>query len=190
MLFFILVVLCLTSAIFNEYFTVNYLENHWYFAVKGNFFWFEYYSSIIKTFLLITFADFKSANFAYNLLTFIILYNNLIPISLQVTLELVRFLQAIFINMDIEMYHAESNTPAMARTSNLNEELGMVKYIFSDKTGTLTRNVMEFKKCSIASQIYTLEDKVEENPNMSSTSFSSVDGVAQSRLGQVMFANK
>lgn len=63
-------------------------------------------------------------------------------------------MQAIFINYDIEMYHEESNTPAMARTSNLNEELGMVKYIFSDKTGTLTRNVMEFKKCSIARNVY------------------------------------
>lgn len=101
-------------------------------------------------------------NFGYNLLTFIILYNNLIPISLQVTLELVRFIQAIFINLDIDMYHEESNTPAMARTSNLNEELGMVKYIFSDKTGTLTRNVMEFKKCSVAGTIYDMEDTTEK----------------------------
>lgn len=59
------------------------------------------------------------------------------------------------------MYHEESDTPAMARTSNLNEELGMVKYIFSDKTGTLTRNVMEFKKCSIARNVYTVEETPE-----------------------------
>lgn len=59
------------------------------------------------------------------------------------------------------MYHEESDTPALARTSNLNEELGMVKYIFSDKTGTLTRNVMEFKKCSIARHIYTVEKTPE-----------------------------
>ena len=52
------------------------------------------------------------------------------------------------------MYYAPRNTPAMARTSNLNEELGQVKYIFSDKTGTLTRNVMEFKKCTIAGVKY------------------------------------
>lgn len=60
------------------------------------------------------------------------------------------------------MYHVESNTPAMARTSNLNEELGMVKYIFSDKTGTLTRNEMVFKKCSIAKHIYDTDKTPEQ----------------------------
>ncbi|XP_053467441.1 phospholipid-transporting ATPase IB isoform X1 [Ictalurus furcatus] len=95
-----------------------------------------------------------SLNFWYNLLTFIILYNNLIPISLLVTLEVVKFTQALFINWDREMYYAETDTPAMARTSNLNEELGQVKYLFSDKTGTLTCNVMHFKKCTIAGITY------------------------------------
>uniref|UniRef100_A0A672G7P8 Phospholipid-transporting ATPase n=1 Tax=Salarias fasciatus TaxID=181472 RepID=A0A672G7P8_SALFA len=97
-----------------------------------------------------------STNFAYNLLTFIILYNNLIPISLLVTLEVVKFTQALFINWDVEMYYSETDTPAMARTSNLNEELGQVKYLFSDKTGTLTCNVMHFKKCTIAGITYGL----------------------------------
>uniref|UniRef100_A0A8C2KD28 Phospholipid-transporting ATPase n=1 Tax=Cyprinus carpio TaxID=7962 RepID=A0A8C2KD28_CYPCA len=95
-----------------------------------------------------------SLNFWYNLLTFIILYNNLIPISLLVTLEVVKFTQALFINWDVEMYYAETDTPAMARTSNLNEELGQVKYLFSDKTGTLTCNIMHFKKCTIAGITY------------------------------------
>nr|XP_026696286.1 probable phospholipid-transporting ATPase IA isoform X1 [Ciona intestinalis] len=88
--------------------------------------------------------------FFMELLTFIILYNNLVPISLLVTLEVVKFIQAIFINSDLDMYFEPTDTPAMARTSNLNEELGQVKYIFSDKTGTLTENIMEFKKCSVA----------------------------------------
>lgn len=48
------------------------------------------------------------------------------------------------------MYDPASDTAAMARTSNLNEELGMVRYVFSDKTGTLTQNVMVFHKCTIA----------------------------------------
>lgn len=56
------------------------------------------------------------------------------------------------------MYCEESDTPAMARTSNLNEELGQVRYILTDKTGTLTKNVMEFKKCSIAGTIFEEED--------------------------------
>lgn len=57
------------------------------------------------------------------------------------------------------MYHAETDTPAMARTSNLNEELGQVRYIFSDKTGTLTQNVMEFKKCAVGTEIYSIESE-------------------------------
>ncbi|KAK6116483.1 hypothetical protein DH2020_049776 [Rehmannia glutinosa] len=68
---------------------------------------------------------------------------------------MIKFIQSTqFINNDLHMYHAESNTPALARTSNLNEELGQVEYIFSDKTGTLTRNLMEFFKCSIGGEIY------------------------------------
>ncbi|XP_044154614.1 phospholipid-transporting ATPase IA isoform X1 [Bufo gargarizans] len=93
-------------------------------------------------------------NFGLNFLTFIILFNNLIPISLLVTLEVVKFIQAYFINWDVDMHYEPTDTPAMARTSNLNEELGQVKYIFSDKTGTLTCNVMQFKKCSIAGNAY------------------------------------
>lgn len=71
--------------------------------------------------------------------------------------------KAIFINFDIHMYYAETDTPAMARTSNLNEELGMVKYIFSDKTGTLTRNVMVFKKCSVARYMYEPANAPEDS---------------------------
>ena len=49
-------------------------------------------------------------------------------------------MQAVkFINGDLEMYDAETDTPALARTSNLNEELGQIQYIFSDKTGAVTK---------------------------------------------------
>ncbi|KAK4481860.1 hypothetical protein RD792_012771 [Penstemon davidsonii] len=87
--------------------------------------------------------------------TLITLYSPIIPISLYVSVEMIKFIQSTqFINNDLHMYHAESNTPALARTSNLNEELGQVEYIFSDKTGTLTRNLMEFFKCSIGGEVY------------------------------------
>ncbi|KAK3535885.1 hypothetical protein QTP70_021184 [Hemibagrus guttatus] len=103
-----------------------------------------------------------AANFGLNFLTFIILFNNLIPISLLVTLEVIKFIQAYFINWDTDMLYEATNTPAMARTSNLNEELGQVKYIFSDKTGTLTCNVMQFKKCTIAGVAYGHRSEMED----------------------------
>ncbi|KAK4598306.1 hypothetical protein RGQ29_015681 [Quercus rubra] len=87
--------------------------------------------------------------------TLITLYSTIIPISLYVSIEMVKFIQSTqYINKDLHMYHNETNTPALARTSNLNEELGQVEYIFSDKTGTLTRNLMEFFKCSIGGEVY------------------------------------
>ena len=82
-----------------------------------------------------------------NFVTLLILYSYLIPISLYVSIEMVKLVQSmVFINMDRKMYHRETDTPALARTSNLNEELGMVDTVLSDKTGTLTCNVMEFFK--------------------------------------------
>lgn len=69
-------------------------------------------------------------------------------------MEIVKFFVGSLINSDMDMYHEESNTPAAARTSSLVEELGQVDYIFSDKTGTLTCNIMEFKMVSIAGVAY------------------------------------
>lgn len=89
-----------------------------------------------------------------HLITALILYGYLIPISLYVSIEVVKVLQARFINQDLHMYDEETGTPAEARTSNLNEELGQVDTILSDKTGTLTCNQMDFLKCSIAGTSY------------------------------------
>ncbi|KAF8019188.1 hypothetical protein BT93_G0005 [Corymbia citriodora subsp. variegata] len=93
--------------------------------------------------------------FARTMLTFVTLFSTIVPISLYVTIEVIEYIQSTqFIDKDLHMYHAETDTPALARTSNLNEELGQVEYIFSDKTGTLTRNMMEFFKCSIGGEVY------------------------------------
>lgn len=81
--------------------------------------------------------------------SFLIMFNTMIPISLYVSMEIVKVAQMFLLN-DIDMYDEESNTPLEARTSTINEELGQVSYIFSDKTGTLTNNSMRFRRMSVA----------------------------------------
>mgnify|MGYP003920508389 CR=1 FL=1 len=88
-----------------------------------------------------------------NFFTFITLFSNLVPISLYVTIEIITFGLTLFIDMDIRMYHADSDTHAVSRSTNV-ADLGQVEYIFSDKTGTLTENVMNFKRCSVGGVIY------------------------------------
>jgi phospholipid-transporting ATPase len=136
----LLIVLCLFSTIAGEIWNYQNKINHWYLGLTR--------LTQDKT------TNSVPNHFGYTFLTFFILYNNLIPISLQITVDLVKFIQAYFINWDRDMYDPETDTPANARTSNLNEELGQVKYIFSDKTGTLTKNVMIFKQCSIGGIMY------------------------------------
>uniref|UniRef100_A0A8C9VUK2 Phospholipid-transporting ATPase n=1 Tax=Scleropages formosus TaxID=113540 RepID=A0A8C9VUK2_SCLFO len=86
--------------------------------------------------------------------SYIIILNTVVPISLYVSVEVIRLGHSYFINWDRRMYQAQRDTPAEARTTTLNEELGQVEYIFSDKTGTLTQNIMVFSKCSINGKIY------------------------------------
>mmetsp|Transcript_23218 Transcript_23218/g.33776 ORF Transcript_23218/g.33776 Transcript_23218/m.33776 type:complete len:1789 (+) Transcript_23218:129-5495(+) len=87
-------------------------------------------------------------NFVQQMFLFITLLNNFVPLSLYVTVEIVTFCMMYFINSDRDMYHAKTDTPASAK-STIVTDLGRVSYIFSDKTGTLTRNVMRFKRCSV-----------------------------------------
>nr|XP_015831762.2 phospholipid-transporting ATPase ID [Nothobranchius furzeri] len=86
--------------------------------------------------------------------SYIIVLNTVVPISLYVSVEMIRLGNSFYIDWDRKMYHPKSDTPAQARTTTLNEELGQIKYIFSDKTGTLTQNIMTFNKCSIHGKNY------------------------------------
>lgn len=58
-------------------------------------------------------------------------------------------MQVYLINVDIHLYDETTNTPMMCRALNITEDLGQIEYVFSDKTGTLTQNVMRFRCCSI-----------------------------------------
>ena len=69
-------------------------------------------------------------------------------------MEVVKYQQAQLINSDLDMYYARTDTPALCRTSSLVEELGQIEYVFSDKTGTLTCNEMEFRCCSVGGIAY------------------------------------
>lgn len=70
------------------------------------------------------------------------------------SVEIVKLAQVFFMQLDVKMYHQESDTPLCCRALNISEDLGQTEYLFSDKTGTLTENKMVFRKCSIVGAVY------------------------------------
>lgn len=82
------------------------------------------------------------------------------------SVEILRLGNSYFIDWDRKMYYVKSDTPAQARTTTLNEELGQIKYIFSDKTGTLTQNIMTFNMCSINGKSYGKSSKSCHMPHV------------------------
>lgn len=101
---------------------------------------------------------------------------NFVPISLLVTLEVVKFLQAAILVYDDTLKSPINNMNATVQSSNLNEELGQIQYIFSDKTGTLTCNIMEFKNICIGGTSYGDDDSLdfdflEKRPKVTNVDF-------------------
>lgn len=128
--FMLLFILCLVSGLING---IAYSDKHTSFA------YFEY-------------GSIGGSPPVNGLITFwaaLILYQSLVPISLYISIEIIKTIQAYFIYSDCYMYYEPLDYPCTPKSWNISDDLGQIEYIFSDKTGTLTQNVMEFKKCTI-----------------------------------------
>jgi magnesium-transporting ATPase (P-type) len=86
--------------------------------------------------------------------TFATLYNNFVCISMYVSLEMIYLGQAYFIQNDLELYDETTDTPAEVHSSGLLADLGQVQYVLSDKTGTITKNVMRVRRCSVGGEVF------------------------------------
>ena len=84
----------------------------------------------------------------------LLLFQTIVPISLYITVEICKTVQAYLIYSDAAMYDNRTGQRCTPRSWNLSDDLGQIQYIFTDKTGTLTENIMEFRKCSIGGVVY------------------------------------
>jgi len=137
----ILALMCIFNAIGTRVFDQRYLDRGSYWTLYED-----------------TSGDNPALNgligFAYAMIT----YQNIVPISLYISIEFVRTLQAYFIWADDEI--VDNDRPTLARSWNLSDDLGQIQYVFSDKTGTLTQNLMQFRECSVAGKVYRGRQKL------------------------------
>lgn len=123
--------LTLMGASLNAYYHI-FQRKHWYLQLE----------------------EYKLTNFIKMIFAHLLLLNSLVPISLSVTLEFIKLIMAILVESDIGLYDEETNSKAVARSSNLMEELGQVQCILTDKTGTLTCNEMILRHLLIDGEIH------------------------------------
>jgi phospholipid-transporting ATPase len=128
-------ILSIISAIFRGFYYTKNLKN-------DNLMSYQIYSYTVESVL--------------SFFTYLLILNTMIPISLIVTLEVVKMVQTLFLSWDVEGYSKIRKRYIHPNVSILNEELGFVDYIFTDKTGTLTCNKMVFKYCVIGDRCFQM----------------------------------
>ncbi|RMC00813.1 hypothetical protein DUI87_22497 [Hirundo rustica rustica] len=134
-IFLVLLVTSLGLAVASGFWARTFQEKHGYLAAL-----YKHTSPAQQAFL--------------NFWGFTILLSVIIPMSMYITFEFIYLVNSCFISWDLEMYYGAKDIPAEARSTSLSDQLGQVEYIFSDKTGTLTQNIMTFKKCCVNGTIY------------------------------------
>jgi phospholipid-translocating P-type ATPase (flippase) len=175
LVFVVLLVLCFGCAIGCGTWNDAYAEESWYIGLEDRFdgsFDTNWYGT-----------DDSAAIGTMSFFTFFILFANLVPISLYVTVEFVKFFTGYLVDWDENMYHEPIDKGAKCRDANIAEQAGQVEYILSDKTGTLTQNRMDFLKCIIGGVRYGQVEcevearlKGEGNTPLSRSDFPEVEG--------------
>ena len=132
-IFIFLIICCAICSIYHHYY---YLKNKTYY---DNFIFIKN-SANTESFIIF--------------FTYFLLLNTMIPISLIVSIEIIKMIQGIFITWDIFLYSKWRHCFCGAKSVSIIEELGNVNFIFSDKTGTLTKNQLQFKYCIIENKFY------------------------------------
>lgn len=120
--------------------------------------------------------------------TFATLYNNFVCISMYVSLEMVYICQAYFLSKDLTVYDETTDSPAECHSSGMCADLGQVKYVLSDKTGTLTKNLMNVRRVSLGGKIFGAPIKTNFAPSISAPSVTS-DSVVGSEARSAMHSS-
>ena len=121
--------LCIISAFIHDGWDMS-LEVHWYLHEDLN-------------------EETPLPGIIFTMLSYYVVLSMFVSVSLYVSIDFNRTLYKTIMEKDPEMWHEETGTRLKVRTMSLIDECGCVSHIFSDKTGTLTQNVMQFRKCSI-----------------------------------------
>ncbi|XP_029439242.1 probable phospholipid-transporting ATPase VB isoform X2 [Rhinatrema bivittatum] len=140
----LLFLMCLIGAVGHSLWTASYDQRPIFDVAESN-----------GTYMSVALAGF------YMFLTMIILLQIVIPISLYVSIELVKLGQVYFIHNDLDLYDEEIDLSIQCRALNITEDLGQIQYIFSDKTGTLTENKMVFRRCTIAGNEFSHQENAK-----------------------------